>query len=269
MSPAAPPLIVCDVDGTLLGSDGRVSPRTTDAIQRAVAAGCRVLFATGRPPWWLDPITDAGFSGVAVCTNGSIVFDLDARAVIASTPFKTDVLVSIIGRLAAADPSASLAVHRVGAGAECGRVDDHDLGLWSDADFSVCSRAELVSEPVVKVLVRSHLDVGSLVDVVSDAAAGAAEVSVSSDFGLVELMAAGVDKAAAVHALASSWGIDARTAVAFGDMPNDLGLFSWAGHPVAMGNAHDDVRAAAMEITTGNDDEGVARVVERWFPLGA
>ena len=49
-------------------------------------------------------------------------------------------------------------------------------------------------------------------------------------------------------------------------MPNDLTLLSWAGWGVAMGQAHDDVRAVADEITATNDDDGVARVLERLLP---
>jgi len=49
-------------------------------------------------------------------------------------------------------------------------------------------------------------------------------------------------------------------------MPNDLPMLGWAGHAVAVANAHPDVRAAADEITASNDDDGVARVIERLLP---
>jgi hydroxymethylpyrimidine pyrophosphatase-like HAD family hydrolase len=57
----------------------------------------------------------------------------------------------------------------------------------------------------------------------------------------------------------------AEDVVAFGDMPNDIPMLLWAGHGVAMGNAHSDAVAAADEVTAGNDDDGVARVLERWW----
>lgn len=53
--------------------------------------------------------------------------------------------------------------------------------------------------------------------------------------------------------------------VCFGDMPNDIEMLSWAGTGVAMGNAADNVKEIADEITATNDDDGVARVLERWF----
>jgi hydroxymethylpyrimidine pyrophosphatase-like HAD family hydrolase len=48
-------------------------------------------------------------------------------------------------------------------------------------------------------------------------------------------------------------------------MPNDLAMLRWAGHGVAMGNAHPEVVAAADETTATNVDDGVALVLERWF----
>jgi hydroxymethylpyrimidine pyrophosphatase-like HAD family hydrolase len=53
--------------------------------------------------------------------------------------------------------------------------------------------------------------------------------------------------------------------LAFGDMPNDLPMLRWAGHGVAVANAHASVLAEADEVTAGNDDAGVARVIERVF----
>ena len=48
-------------------------------------------------------------------------------------------------------------------------------------------------------------------------------------------------------------------------MPNDLPMLQWAGHGVAVGNAHPEVLAIADEVTARNDDDGVAVVLERWF----
>ena len=48
-------------------------------------------------------------------------------------------------------------------------------------------------------------------------------------------------------------------------MPNDLPLLSWAGSAWAMANAHPDVLAAVDDVTTINDDDGVARVLENVF----
>ena len=66
-------------------------------------------------------------------------------------------------------------------------------------------------------------------------------------------------------ALAGEHGVDAADVVAFGDMPNDLPMLAWAGHGVAVANAHPEVHAVADEVTATNDDDGVAQVLERLF----
>ena len=83
-------------------------------------------------------------------------------------------------------------------------------------------------------------------------------ITYSTDDGLIEVAAAGVNKGQAMAGLAQAWGIDAADAVAFGDMPNDLEMLTWAGHGVAMANAHPDLAAIATEIAPHHGDDGVA-----------
>src|SRR5688572_15162746 len=73
-------LIASDLDGTLLRHDGTLSPRTKDAVRAAVAAGFKVVLASGRPPRTVLPIAEQlGLKGLAVCSNGAILYDLDRK----------------------------------------------------------------------------------------------------------------------------------------------------------------------------------------------
>jgi len=65
--------------------------------------------------------------------------------------------------------------------------------------------------------------------------------------------------------VADRLGVAAVDVVAFGDMPNDLEMLRWAGHGVAMGNAHPALLEIADEVTASNSDDGLALVLERWF----
>ena len=71
-------------------------------------------------------------------------------------------------------------------------------------------------------------------------------------------MPLGISKATGVEEIAKPQGITSGEVVAFGDMPNDIPMLLWAGHGVAMANAHPDVLAAADEVTAPNSDDGVA-----------
>ena len=79
----------------------------------------------------------------------------------------------------------------------------------------------------------------------------------------VEVSAPGVDKASGLAALAAELGVAAADVLAFGDMPNDLPMLRWAGTGWAVANGHDDVRAVADRVCGSNDDDGVARELER------
>ena len=94
------------------------------------------------------------------------------------------------------------------------------------------------------------------------------EVTHSSSTGLVEMSAAGITKASGLAAFADAHGVDARDAVAFGDMPNDVPMLRWAGHgvAVAVANAHPEALAVADDVTLSNVDDGVAVYLERWYP---
>jgi hydroxymethylpyrimidine pyrophosphatase-like HAD family hydrolase len=91
------------------------------------------------------------------------------------------------------------------------------------------------------------------------------DITYSTNNGLVEIVPLGISKATGVEEVARPQGITAEDVVAFGDMPNDVPMLGWAGLGVAMGNAHPDAVAAADEVTASNTDDGVARVLERWW----
>lgn len=75
--------------------------------------------------------------------------------------------------------------------------------------------------------------------------------------------AGGVNKASALATLCAERGIAPGDVLAFGDMRNDLPMLRWAGHAVAVANAHPEVLAAIRGVTDTNENDGVARAIER------
>jgi hydroxymethylpyrimidine pyrophosphatase-like HAD family hydrolase len=98
--------------------------------------------------------------------------------------------------------------------------------------------------------------------VVMEVVGDRAVVSYSGATGLAEISAAGVTKAAALGEWCRTQGIDPADVFAFGDMPNDLPMLTWAGQSFGVANAHPDVLAMVDEVCASNDDDGVARVLE-------
>jgi hypothetical protein len=120
--------------------------------------------------------------------------------------------------------------------------------------------------PAVKMLVRDPaLSSDAMVAVLAPVVGSAGDLTFSHSGGLVEISAPGVTKATGLAEVAAAVGVSASDVVAFGDMPNDLEMLRWAGHGVAMGNAHPALREVADEVTATNAEDGLALVLERWF----
>jgi Cof subfamily protein (haloacid dehalogenase superfamily) len=267
-----PALVASDVDGTLLDDVGNLTARTRTAVRAAVAAGAHFVLATGRPPRWLWPVVDElGFASMAVCANGAVIYDPATDRVVAARTLSADTLGKLAEIAYRAIPGAGLAVERIGDSAHDAATPQFVSSpgyehAWLNPDNTEVSVEDLLSAPAVKLLIRkAGADSADMAAELAPRICGAAELTYSTNNGLLEVVPTGINKAAGVAEIAGPMGISADDTVAFGDMPNDLPMLSWAGHGVAMGNAHPDVLAAANEVTAANTDDGVARVLERWW----
>jgi hydroxymethylpyrimidine pyrophosphatase-like HAD family hydrolase len=134
-------------------------------------------------------------------------------------------------------------------------IDDHKPFIDDAPALCVDSVTNLV-------VLHPEVPQQDLVRITRDIAGDEAIVRYSSTL-FVEVSAAGVTKAAALQKLCARLGLNAAQVMAFGDMPNDLPMLQWAGHNVAVANAHSDVLAAVDEVTLSNNEDGVALVLDR------
>lgn len=259
-------LAAIDLDGTLLRSDHTVSSRSHLSLRAAREAGVQILLATARSPRSARVIAaSVGLEGVAVCANGAILYDLDTDRIIEHTPLPTATAHRLVETLRAQIPGV---VFGWEYGLRFGSEPAYELhrgpGSWPRPDNSYAPCDPLAwTEPMTKLLVRSPgADLGELLAVALAAADGEASATLAGD-AFVEMAAAGVGKEQAVSAVAGQLGIDRTRVVAFGDQVTDVEMVAWAGHGVAVSNAHPSVLAVADEVAPSNDEDGVAFVLER------
>lgn len=272
-SPARrPAMIATDVDGTLLDDDEKVSPRTRAAVQAAVDAGVRFVLATGRPPRWIHPVVDGlGLAPMAVCANGAVIYDPETDRIVSARTLSADVLAELAQIATRVIPGAGLAVERVGRSAHDAATPQFVSSpgyehAWLNPDNTEVSLEDLLSAPAVKLLIRkAGASSADMVAALADHVGVQGDLTFSTNNGLVEVVPRGISKATGIDELARPAGITHADVLTFGDMPNDVPMLRWAGHGVAMANAHPDATAAADEVTTRNSDDGVARVLERWW----
>ncbi|MCX2933495.1 HAD family hydrolase [Mycobacterium sp. CVI_P3] len=267
-----PALIATDVDGTLLDDDERVTPRTRQAVRAAVAAGATFVLATGRPPRWVSPVVEAlGFAPMAVCANGAVIYDPDQDRIISAHTLSVDVLTELAEIATRVIPGAGLAVERVGRSAHDSATPQFVSSpgyehAWLNPDNTEVSIEDLLSAPAVKLLIRkAGARSSDMAAVLAKHIGVEGDITYSTNNGLIEINPLGTSKATGVEEVARPLEITAEDVVAFGDMPNDVPMLRWAGHGVAMGNAHPEAVAAANEVTASNADDGLARVLERWW----
>ncbi|MEV5802627.1 HAD family hydrolase [Streptomyces collinus] len=267
--PPAYALIATDLDGTLLRADDTVSDRSLAALERVARAGARHLVVTGRPAPRVRPLlVTLGCTGLAVCGQGAQVYDAGADRMLWSVRLDRELAETALGKIEAEVGQVYAAVDQDGVDGltliEPGYLMPHP----TLPAVRVGRRDDLWREPISKVLLRHQtLSDDALASIARSAVGSLATVTMSGP-GTVELQPCGVTKATGLALAADRLGLAADRALAFGDMPNDIPMFDWAGRGVAMANAHPELKAVADEVTTSNEDDGIAVVLERLFPAG-
>ncbi|MFC0601782.1 HAD family hydrolase [Streptomyces palmae] len=263
-------LIATDLDGTLLRSDDTVSPRTQEALAAATAAGAAHLVVTGRAVPWTRPILEAlGYQGLAVCGQGAQLYHAGEDRLLTSVTLDRQLAALALAKIEAEVGPLMLAASRDGLEGEV-LVGPGYRSAGSGLPYlEFTDRAELWAEPVNKLYIQHpRLTDEQLTEAARAAAGGLVGVALSGP-DIVELLPLGLTKATGLSLAARRLGVGSAETIAFGDMPNDIPMFGWAGHGVAMDNAHPELKAVADEVTAAQDADGIALVLERLYgPLG-
>ncbi|MFC1233167.1 MULTISPECIES: HAD family hydrolase [Streptomyces] len=259
-------LIATDLDGTLLRGDDTFSDRSRAALALAARAGVRHLVVTGRPAPRVRPLLDdLGATGLAVCGQGAQVYEAGTDRLLWSVTLDRELAETALGKIEAEVGELYAAVDQDGVDGltliEPGYLMPHP----TLPAVRVERRDDLWARPISKVLLRHpHLTDDELTATARSVVGSLATVTMSGP-GTVELQPCGVTKATGLALAAEHLGLEPGRTVAFGDMPNDIPMFGWAAHGVAMANAHPELKAVADEVTASNEDDGVAVVLERLF----
>jgi Cof subfamily protein (haloacid dehalogenase superfamily) len=263
--PGLPKLIATDLDGTLVHSDDTVSDYTHAVLNRVRAAGIRIVGATGRGPRLTEltrnDIRDADF---LVLAQGGWVLDQGEDRVLRRSWLPGADLTAVLSDLEGELGPLSVMVEA---------LEHNDSPLWGDYDptwrYPVVverrPRAQCLTGDVIKAFARSfEHDVDHLLAVAQRIVPPEVASVTQAGLNYVEICPPAVDKGTGLAVVAQAVGVDPADVLVFGDMPNDLPMFAWAGWSrVAVRNAHPTVLDVADEITLSNDDDGVAVYLDR------
>jgi hydroxymethylpyrimidine pyrophosphatase-like HAD family hydrolase len=224
------------------------------------------VFVTGRPLRWAEDVFEhVGSHGLAIVSNGALVWDVARSQVHLERPIPPETAREACRLLREAVPGTAYAVETLdGFALEPQYLERHPV----PPDSRRAPIDDLLSPPPLKLLARhEELAPQAYWDAAEAAVGHLLTITWSSASTMLEMSGPDVTKASTLALLAGDLGVEAADVIAFGDMPNDLPMLAWAGTSYAMADAHPTVREAAQHLAPGHDEDGVAQVLAKVFGL--
>ncbi|MGI8722940.1 MAG: HAD family hydrolase [Geodermatophilaceae bacterium] len=260
-----PKLVATDLDGTFLDSTAHVSKRNGAALARLRADGIPVVGVTGRAPRLLYTVDEYfGGEGIVVLAQGAFVGDLATGEVLRQETMPSALALDTTAQIEAVAGPLLYAGEYPVEGKHVLYVEPGFAWPYNEG-LQVVVRADLPADGLaLKFYLCSAVhDQDSLLAMARSVVPPEVAELTHAGLGFIELCPPGVTKATGLAVALDRYGVDRTDVLVFGDMPNDLPMFGWAGRAVAVANAHPDVLAVADDVTGTNDEDGFADYVER------
>ena len=245
-------MIATDLDDTLLRDDKTISDITKAALVKCRDRGIKVVYATARgqsAPALVPIDLIDGFTQM----NGAVAFA--GESLIYSKHIS---IASSRDFLLAAD-NAGIQIAVETGGRHYANFDVGEVWGWV-TNYTVSDFAALdINAEKIYALPKSD----SEIDLLKKHLPKNTYLIISRYDNFTMIMHEDAGKAKAVAALADHWNISIKDVVAFGDDTNDIGMLRHCGIGVAMGNAIDEVKSAADDICDTNENDGIAKWLEK------
>ena len=267
-------LFACDLDGTLLDDDKRISPVNLARIRQAREKGIRVVITTGRSYVKAkDYILEAGAKDPAIVFTGAVIYQ-DGEIIRART-LKDDIVADIIRLLKELDyPPIVYPRDNNKYYESFGRYQEEYLTFSRGFDGSLVRVKDLADrtfEEVIRISVLGNEYDMALLHREIKGRFGGRVTAVDTFFSesgisIFEVLDAESSKSQALEYLCGRLGIDREEVVACGDNNNDIDMLRWAGLGVCMKNGMEDaVRVADYVTRRDNNEDGVAETLEKFI----
>ncbi|WP_449539427.1 Cof-type HAD-IIB family hydrolase [Ferdinandcohnia sp. Marseille-Q9671] len=265
-------LIALDLDGTLLKDDKTISNRTKETLVKAELAGHKVMIATGRPFRSSSMYyQELGLTTPIVNFNGAFVHHpLDNNWGVYHDTLDLKTVNEIV------EVANSFRIKNILAEV----IDDvyfhnHDetmLDIFGMGEPNIATgdlREILKDNPTSLLIHPEEPDADKIRKYLSDMHAEVVDHRKwAAPWHVIEIIKLGLNKAVGVQKVADYYSIPKDRIIAFGDEDNDLEMIEHAGHGIAMGNAIDDLKNIANNITLTNEQDGIALYLEEVLKLG-
>ena len=265
-------LLVLDIDGTLTNEKKEITRHTKQTILRMQKAGVKVVLASGRPAYGVEPTAREleleQYGGFILSYNGGRIVDCSTGRTIYEKTIPHKLMGGIYGQVH--DLDAALMTYE---GDRIITEKPQDAYVAKESFINkmkvkgVGNFLDYVTFPVVKCLVAAD---GGYLEAVEDKLKGyfGSQLSIfRSEPYFLEIMPKDIDKASSLERLRLQLGLERAEIAACGDGLNDISMIQYAGLGIAMANAQEAVKRVCDFVTKSNEEEGVAYAIDR-FILG-
>ena len=268
-------LLATDIDGTLLNPEFKISEGDLSALRRAHAAGIEIVLVTGRRHTFALPIAkQLGFDLWLISSNGAVTRSLTGKT------FHRDMMPAetcrkLCGAMQEFRGNTVLTFDRETKGAiVLERMDELGASIrrWLEKnmeyiEFVVPIEKALVTNPVQAMFCGTMVRMTTALTALEQAGMDGTVTVLRTeyperDLSMIDVLNAGCSKGHALERWAAYRGYRREEVMAVGDNHNDVEMLEFAGHPVIMGNACEELRTRGWQVTRGNHECGLAAAVD-------
>ena len=271
-------LLATDIDGTLLNPQFQISEADLMALRRAHAAGVEIVLVTGRRHTFALPIAQQlGFDLWLISSNGAVTRSL-AGETFHRDLMPADTCRKLCGAMQEFRGHTVLTFDKETKGAiVLERMDElgSSIRRWLEKnmayiEFVIPIEDALVTDPVQAMFCGTMARMSGALSAI-EAAGMNDRITIlrteypARDLSMIDVLNTGCSKGHALERWAAHRGFAREQVMAIGDNHNDVEMLEFAGHPVIMGNACEELRGRGWTVTRGNDACGLAAAVDLVF----
>lgn len=267
-------LICIDMDGTLLSDEKRISEINIDAIKKAYQKGVKIAVCTGRI------FTSADYFGnllnvkaPIIASNGAYIIEKDRNEVVYKgllgyeNSLKTLKILKKYNIYPHFYTTNTIFTEKIVYSSYFYTIVNNSLPKGKKVKIKVVDNWEEVFKKYENEILKGigiDDDVERVMKAKEELCKSKDVEVVSSSYNNFEVMRQGVSKGKAVQILSSYYSISKDEIICIGDSENDLSMIEYAGLGIAMGNASDEIKNVADFVTDNNNENGVAKVIEKF-----
>lgn len=259
-------LVALDIDGTLINNEGVVTPKTLAAIKKCIRQNVLVTISTGRPIQGVKQfIAKLGLSAPIITYNGAMIVDSNSDEILFHKSLKTEDAMKVLELSKATDANIIVWCNNQLYVRRMDERSKHYEEIAKTKASLIESEHQLAESGITKILWYDTVE-NTNEHMISLQGKVTEDVNFcTSRPNFLEFFNGEVSKAEAMAFIGSHYDIKQEEMMAIGDGLNDLSMIEYAGLGVAMGNAHEGVKAIADYITSSNEEDGIARVLEKYI----